>query len=335
MRVLLLDVDSTIPNLALMRLSAWHKARGDEVALFRHGEKPHVRIDSPDADLAYISAVFSWNAQLAQRIYRWYTESLRVRAELGGSGVDWGRRPGTWSQLPPEVEATPPDYSLYGDDRAIGFCQRGCIRKCDFCLVSAKEGTMDKYPFSHPRDWVPDDLSKVLLLDNEFAAQSFERQRSVIDWVRETGRRWSITQGYDVRILARHPELAGLLAERKPQDLKFKGTCLYTAWDYLGIEPAVRRGIAALYDAGFRGRDLSVFILCGHRTTHEQDLHRFNVLWKELGAYPFVMKYNRRTDDPWLNRFARYVNRRVFKSCEWEDYDQLAHDRARRAQLAA
>src|SRR5660397_108888 len=34
-RILLIDVDSKIPNLALMKLSAYHKAKGDNVALLR------------------------------------------------------------------------------------------------------------------------------------------------------------------------------------------------------------------------------------------------------------------------------------------------------------
>lgn len=328
MKVVLVDVDSAIPNLALMRISAWHKARGDEVVLLkRHG----IEVYAEECDRAYISCVFSWNAHLARAIHKFYTETMGIPTEIGGSGVDWGRPAGSWSALPPEVEACPPDYDLYGDDRAIGFCQRGCIRKCSFCLVSAKEGTMDRYPFSHPKDWVPDGRSKVLLLDNEFAAQPVARQRSVADWVRETGRSWSITQGYDVRILARRPELAAVLAGAKPRDLKFRDPCLYTAWDYPGIEPAVRAGITALLYAGFRGREILVYLLCGFNTTHDQDLHRFRVVWEGLGAYPYVMRYNRRRDDPWLNAFARYVNRKIFKSCAWEDYDRAAHDRGRRS----
>jgi hypothetical protein len=32
---MLIDVDSTIPNLALMKISAWYKAKGDNVKLVK------------------------------------------------------------------------------------------------------------------------------------------------------------------------------------------------------------------------------------------------------------------------------------------------------------
>jgi hypothetical protein len=365
----LFDHCSTIPNLALMRLSAYHKARGNAVRLFQMRERPEVPLDVGEIDSAVVSCVFSWGADSARTL----AAGLLTRCQdvqIGGSGVDWGKMPGTWLELPPEIEATAPDYDLYGDDRAIGFCQRGCIRACSFCLVSKKEGVMTKYPFVHPSKWVPDRLNKVALLDNEFAAQSVDRQREVIEWFRDTGRMYSITQGYDARIIAGPPkgkdngeELARILAGYKPHDIKFKKEPrLIIAWDYPGIEEQIRRAVPRLLAAGFAGREILCYVLSGHppisgthnkiagvhaggpcgyiqghscELCHAETLHRFNVLWKEYGVFPFVMKFNKRMDGPWLNAFARYVNRVVFRkkgggTLEWEDYNRPEHERSRR-----
>ncbi|MBF6555521.1 MAG: hypothetical protein IVW52_05015 [Acidimicrobiales bacterium] len=337
MRVLLVDHDSTIPNLALMQLAAWHRVRGDSVALSCGMARPEVPLDAGKPDRAYVSCVFSWNRPTAEAVARGLSRAC-PDVRLGGSGVDWGKPAGAWSTLPADVDATLPDYDLYGDDRAIGFCQRGCIRACDFCLVSRKEGAMSRYPFRHPRDWVPSGLSKVLLLDNEFAAHPPALQRDVIGWFRDSGRRYSITQGYDARILAGPPkgedhgeELAGILADHKPWSLKFDNRKLYIAWDYIGIEPQVRRAVPRLLRAGFDPKEITCYILSGHPPKggrhptgdpcgyadgghscgrcHDEVRLRFDVLWGEFGVHPFVMRDNMRTDDPWLNRFARYVNR--------------------------
>ena len=111
MKIALVAVDghSGFPNLALMRLSAWHKAQGDAVEWwsgFTH------------YDRAYLSKVFTFTPDFE------YT----VNAEeiiTGGTGYK------DYSSLPPEVETTPPDYSIYPSyKRAIGFLTRGCVRQC-------------------------------------------------------------------------------------------------------------------------------------------------------------------------------------------------------------
>lgn len=71
MKVGLIDVDRTgFPNLALMKLSAWHKARGDSVELLKYA-KP--------VDHLYASCIFSWNAPKAHAL-------TKIGAEIGGSG---------------------------------------------------------------------------------------------------------------------------------------------------------------------------------------------------------------------------------------------------------
>lgn len=63
-------------------------------------------------------------------------ERYRAALQVGGSGVDLKLR------LAPEIEAEPPDFSLYPElgERAIGFITRGCPKHCSFCIVPRKEG---------------------------------------------------------------------------------------------------------------------------------------------------------------------------------------------------
>lgn len=105
MKVGLIDVDSrNFPNLALMKLSAWHKAQGDEVEWW-NGFTHYDRV--------YLSKVFTFSPD----------HDTVIDADeviTGGTGYkDYGA-------LPPEVEASFPDYSIYPQyHRAIGFLTRG------------------------------------------------------------------------------------------------------------------------------------------------------------------------------------------------------------------
>ena len=62
-----------------------------------------------------------------------------------------------------------------------------------------------------------------------------------------------------------------------------------------------------------------VYMLVGYNTSHEEDMYRFQKL-RELKVDPFAMIYNNRKDDDWIRYFARWVNKRVYKSCSFEEY---------------
>ena len=122
MKVALVDVDGHhFPNLALMRLSAWHKARGDDVEWW-NGFTHYDRV--------YLSKVFTFTPDF---------DTVIDADEIitGGTGYK------DYTSLPPEVEATPPDYSIYPwYKRAVGFLTRGCVHTCPWCIVPRKEGNI-------------------------------------------------------------------------------------------------------------------------------------------------------------------------------------------------
>lgn len=292
MRIRLIDIDSKIPNLALMKLSAYYKGRGHTVSF-----------DEPDPNLVFASVVFRKNA--------WKARGLRFMfphadIEIGGTGIDLAKR------LPDEIEFCKPDYDLYPSTYSLGFTTRGCIRRCPFCVVPEKEGKIQRW--QHIREWHDERFDTVICLDNNVYADRewfFENT----DYVLESGLKYNAIQGMDIRIL--DEEIAGRLA-----DLKWSGQ-LHFAFDRIQDEPAIRRGIQLLQDAGIRTRhDVSVYVFVGFDSTPAEDKRRCRLL-KELGATPFVMQYKR---TPWTRKVAWWANRpQVFWSCDVDDLDRSKH----------
>ena len=150
MEVVLYDVDSKIPNLALMKLSSFFKSKGYHTLLSR---KPQ-RIP---ADRYFASVVFSSEKSLnqAERL----TELYGDRITIGGAGVDLK------TILAEEVERCFPDYDLYSHTQyALGFLTRGCNKRCAFCVVPKKEGHL-RQNYSTFDDFVPKNQQNVMLLD--------------------------------------------------------------------------------------------------------------------------------------------------------------------------
>jgi len=166
-RVALFDIDSRIPNLALMKLSAYCKTQGCEVVLAR---KP-IRIET---DKYFASTVF-FRASSRERI-----DALQAlygdRIEIGGSGIHLGKR------HPAEAEASFPDYGLYGHrSYALGFLTRGCRRRCAFCIVPEKEGAV-KQPAGSFDDFVPSGQKNVMLLDDNLLSFNGGESTSVCNY---------------------------------------------------------------------------------------------------------------------------------------------------------
>jgi len=130
LKVGLIQFDGKWRNIALLKLSAWHKKRGDEVIWI---------------DLSGF-----------EDIDRWYGSSIF----MGGSGYDLE------AKLPDDIEHMCPDYEQFKQDYSIGFTSRGCIRNCKFCIVRAKEGTMKEW--TNFSEFLRH--TKVIVLDNNFLA---------------------------------------------------------------------------------------------------------------------------------------------------------------------
>ena len=149
-RVVLFDLDSKIPNLALMKLSAYYKKQGFEVLLAR--QPSYLK-----ADKWLASAVF--HAEVTKRKIAVLKAIYGADVEIGGSGIDLAKR------LPPQAEACFPDYSLYKHQHYAVTLTRGCHKRCAFCVVPIKEGPVKKNSAAFS-DFVPAGQRNVMLLDD-------------------------------------------------------------------------------------------------------------------------------------------------------------------------
>lgn len=293
----LYDVDSTIPNLALMKLSMFHKRRGDTVVPFLQ----NMRVDA--FDKVYASTVFKDQPDddLSDHSY------LRDGMEIGGSGWDLRKN------LPPEVERCAPDYSFYDYKHNIGFTMRGCRFRCSFCDVPEKEGR-PKASNTIDEIWTQRTSNFVVLLDNDFFGNPEWRTR--IAEIKKHDLKVCFSQGLNIRIITE--EQCAALASVRFWNLKLSRRQVYFAWDRFKDEKLIDAGIERVRAAGIKPWQMAFFILIGYDTTPEQDLYRVMKI-KKLGADPFAMPY--RKNEPYQKAFARWVNHRpIFKSVPWEDY---------------
>jgi hypothetical protein len=275
--VLLVDVDSKIPNLALMTVSAWYKQMGHTVGF---------NIENPDK--VFISCIFTKNADQARGIAKLYPNA---EVDIGGSGVSLSK------VLPHETNLVKPDYDLYPSKYSQGFTTRGCVRKCPFCIVPIKEGKL--YEWQHPVFFHDDRFDTCMLMDNNLFGASKEWVTSVLTWF-STHNVKMLDHGFDARLLTE--EYAGMLKDIKhPKGIRF-------AWDNLKDEPYVIRAIELLKGAGFKQtRDISFYVLAGYNSGFDEALYRCNRL-KEMGVNAFVMPYHKK--DKQINALARWANRR-------------------------
>ncbi|MFH0946275.1 MAG: hypothetical protein V2A76_13830 [Planctomycetota bacterium] len=272
--VLLLDVDSRIPNLALMKLGGWLRAQGRKVMLLRRNDCLRARGDA--AEQAYASCVFRHPAS-QRRVCR-IRERLGDRVSVGGSGEDLSLR------LPTAVETAQADFSLYPElgDRALGFLTRGCARKCRFCIVPQKEG--------RPRqvsdlDELLQGRNKLVLLDDNLL--SHPRADALLEQMADRGIRVNWNQTLDLGLVDK--ARAALLRRIDCANYRFsRRNYHFSLNNARGLE-RLRR----CYDHfGFHTKENVEFIcMYGFDTSLAEDVERFRFLRSLPGAYVFVQEY--------------------------------------------
>lgn len=294
MKIRLLANDSKIPNLAVMKISSHHKQMGDDVDWY------DPMFDMYDTDILYESKVFTFSAN-----YQYYPVNAKIIR--GGTGVD------VKLLLPQEIESIKDlDYNLYPDcDYSIQFLSRGCIRKCPFCVVPIKEGTIHKVK---PLNLNPKGKWIMLLDNNLFACPQWKEN---IEILRSYNQPISFTQGLDLRIMT--DEMAKALSTVKIKQV-------YVAWDNYEDKDIVLHGLDILLKY-IKPYKVTCYCLVGFKQTYvaDEDLERVLTL-KDLGVNPFAMGYIDFNNPNYkkskeIKDFCRWVNMKAtFKSIAWEDY---------------
>lgn len=255
MKIGLYDVDSKIPNLALMKLSTYHKQKLDIVKFWNAFEH---------FDKVYASKIFDFSDK----------GYIPKNAICGGSGFNY-------KSLPNEIEHCCPDYSLYGIDYAMGYLTRGCINQCSFCIVPKKEGKLRKHA-ELTEFW--NNQSNLLLLDN--ALTDCDCAAKDLSQIRDLGIHLDLCQGFNVRTIKHN--IASILADIK----LWKNGQWKIAWDDIDDEDAIMKGIELLNSVGIKNYRLMCYVLVNFDSTLDNDLYRINKL-QEMKIDPFVMIFNR------------------------------------------
>lgn len=290
------------PSLPLMKLSAYHKARGDRVEMinyFTHYDK------------VYASKVFSFTKDIeadcivtADEIQRGgtgYCISVKDGKEIFDNSKN--------TLLPREIEHTYPDYSLYPEyNYAVGFLTRGCPRNCGFCIVGNKEGLCSKQVADLSEFWRGQ--KEIKLLDPNLLACK-EHEKLLIE-LASSGAKIDFTQGLDIRLV--NPDNIALLN-------KIKTKMIHFAWDNPKQDLTKYFKIFSQYTNIKSDRNKAVYVLTNFNSTIDEDLYRIYTL-RDLGYSPYVMIYQKETADKTHKRLQRWVNCRwIFHSVErFEDY---------------
>lgn len=279
----LIDVDShNFPNLALMKISAYHKSKGDHVEfcnLLKH------------YDVVYKSKIFDDT----------YTKEMDycINGETiikGGTGYSLSNK------LPEVIEHQFPDYGLYElNNKAYGFLTRGCPRNCPFCIVTEKEG------WAHTvagLDEFWNGQKEIILMDSNITASKdcewhFDSLIASRAWINFEG-------GLDIRFLT---------DKGVSQLNKMKTSMIHFAWDNYEFNTYEKlKRFRPLLNK--RGRELRVYVLTNYNTTHEQDLERIYKL-VELDYDPYVMIYNKKQAPKATRQLQRWCNnKRIFYCCK-------------------
>ena len=298
MKVGLIDVDGhNFPNLALMKLSAYHKAKGDEVEWYSPFD---------DFDTVYMAKVFTHTPD--------YTQVIANAKSIikGGTGYD------VTSRLPEEAETITPDYTLYPYiDRktAYGFLTRGCIRKCPWCIVPRKEGTIR--PYQDVDEIAVDGRTNLVLMDNNILAAG-DYGKAQLRKIAERGYRIDFNQAMDARLVT--DEIAEVLAQIK-----------WLQYIRFGCDTPMQIGecekaIALIQSYGYTGAFFLYTILrgdiaeCFERVNHWRD-KRFGGRVRPFSQPELDFTTTKQVIPQWQKDMAHWCNKKTcYFGCEFEDF---------------
>lgn len=284
MRIGLHDSDKTgFPNYALMKISAFYKAQGDEVEWWNPMER---------FDKVYSSKVFTFTPEEMM---------LPENTIKGGTGY------GLYDKLPFFIETCEDiDYSLYPNVKhAIGFLTRGCIRQCPWCVVPKKEGEI--MPYMKWTEIKRPDSREIVFMDNNVLASAFGLSQ-MIDMINKDVL-IDFNQGLDARLIT--GEIAYILSKLKW--IRF----IRMSCDTDAMLDVVLQAVERLSKYGVKPYRIFTYLLVQDIESAE---HRAKVL-RSAGVDVFAQPYRDFTNDiePTKEQrdFARRVNHKaIFKTVD-------------------
>lgn len=317
----LLDRGTTHPNLSCMKLSGYHKNRGDNVKLIEDYEE----LNPKDFDRIYLAKVFNYTKipieidNISNLIY-------------GGTGFFYNAFcDGGEHMLPHEVEHTMPDYSLYtelierrienGEKRSklrayleasFGFTTRGCFRHCKFCVNQHSNGVQFH---AHVNEFLDSTRKYIYLWDDNILG--YPKWREVFEELTDTKKAFSYRQGMDIR----------LMTDEKAQVLgasKIFGECFFS-FDHITDREQVERGLRCWRNN--TNKQTKLFCICGFKEDDVEDIEdtfiRISIIIK-YRCIPYIMRHEnyakRRYRGMYIN-LARWCNQpSLFKKKSYREF---------------
>ena len=309
------------PNLCCMKISGFHKNRGDEVRLITDVN------DLQDVQKVYIAKVFTSIPDPFENM----TVSNAVPIIRGGTGYFFEKA----EPLPYQMEHTMPDYHLYDkwaegksgtryySDYSIGYLTRGCFRKCKFCVNQKYSRAFEA---SQLEEFYDPARKKICLLDDNFL--SHPKWKAMLEKVIFTGKPYQFKQGLDERIL--NEEMAEMIFNSK-----YDGEKIF-AFDNLRDYPVIARKLEMIRK--YTDEVVKFYVLCGFESTDIRDIEgvfkRIELLFSQ-GAIPYIMRYRSASDEPWkqsefewlYTTLARWCNQvRFCKKMTLKEFIQANQD---------
>lgn len=277
----LIDNGTKHPNLALMKMSAYHKELFNEVTLLTDYQNIH------KYDKVYISKVFTFT-KTPNNI-----EKIK-NVKIGGTGffADGGKN------LPKIIEHHMPDYSLYNDyinnriqegkerkyykdylDYSIGFTTRGCFRQCEFCVNKKYDKVLRHSPVN---EFLDDTRKGIYLWDDNFWA--FSEWESILDELENTNKPFQFRQGLDIRLLTKNKAM-------RFSKTKYHGDFIF-AFDYIKDKETIINKLDLWRN--FTAKTTKLYLLCAYERQDAEDIanlfERIKILM-QFGCIPYIMRY--------------------------------------------
>lgn len=288
MQIGLLDVDGhNFPNLALMKISAYHKSIGDVVEFATMFER---------YDFLYKAKVFTFTPDNEYC----YNANKIIK---GGTGYNIS------DKLPDYIDEMLPDYRLYNCDHAYGFLTRGCVNKCSWCIVPEKEG--DIKPYANIESFLNGKKSAILLDNNVLSHEHGIKQ---IEKIIDLKIKVDFNQGLDARLIDN--SMAKLLS--KVKWLK----PLRMACGTISQMPHIEKATKLLRENNCTPKNYFIYTLVKDIPDALERVMFLDYLKLDPFCQPYRDFKTNKEPDKILKQFCRWVNHKaIFRSCTWEEYN--------------
>ena len=297
MYVLLIEPEyySRYPPLGLLKLTSYHRSKGDSVELIRGFARPKHR-----PDLIYVTSLFTWAWKPVWASVSYYKCMFpNVDVWLGGIYASLMPKHAKssdadhiYTEVFKDAEEMMPAYDLVPEwDGSIIQTSRGCNRKCPYCAVWRIEGKINatKHTIKH---LVYPKHTRIILWDNNILQSPHWRDIfEELIWLSQTkGMKIDFNQGLDARLITH--EVAEKIS-------KMRTLCVRLSFDYKSLRSHVEKAIDTISSFGIRGRRIGVYALFNYLDTPDdfferiRDILNFGAVAVPLRYQPLdTLKYN-------------------------------------------